>query len=145
MWTRVEFDLSAYQGAARIRFNFGGGENFAAEEGWYVDDVIVSGDLAGTVLDDDLEVMPTSFALKRPRPNPMTSDVTVAFDVPYASRVTIKVYDIRGRELDAVADGTFPPGSHSVRWELPEGHSPGVYFISMGTPGFSQTRKVVAR
>jgi hypothetical protein len=144
-WTRVEFDLSAYQGAARIRFNFGGGENFAAEEGWYVDDVTVSDDLAGTVLDDDLEIMPTRFALKGPKPNPMTSEVTVAFDVPYAARVAIKVYDIRGRQVDTIADGAFPPGNHSVGWKLSEDQSPGVYFISMSSPGFSQTRKVVAR
>jgi hypothetical protein len=145
IWTLVEFDLSAYQGPARIRFNFGGGENFGAEEGWYVDEVTVTDDLAGIVLDDDLEIMPTRFALKGPKPNPMTSGVTVIFDVPYATKVTVKVYDIRGRELDTVADGTFGPGSHSAGWKLSEDHSPGVYFISMRAPGFLETRKVVAR
>jgi hypothetical protein len=145
VWTRVEFDLSAYQGAARIRFNFGGGENFGEEEGWYVDDVTVSGDLAGIVLDDDLEITPANFALKSPKPNPMTSEVTVAFDVPYASMVSIKVYDIRGREVDTIAAGTFAPGNHSADWILSGNHSPGVYFMSMSAPGFSQTRKVVVR
>jgi hypothetical protein len=145
VWTHVEFDLSAYHGAARIRFNFGGGENFAAEEGWYVDDVTVSDDLAGIVLDDDLEVMPARFALRRAKPNPAASGVALAFDVPYASRITIKVYDIRGREVYTVADGIFTPGSHSVGWKLPGNHSPGIYFIEMRAPGFSQARKVVAR
>jgi hypothetical protein len=144
-WTFVEFNLSAYQGPARIRFNFGGGENFAAEEGWYVDDVTVSDELAGAVLDDELEVTPARFALKSPKPNPMTSEVSVAFDVPSTARVSIKVYDIRGREVDTVADGAFTPGSHSVGWALPADRSPGVYFISMNAPGYSQTRKVVAR
>ena len=146
VWKEVEFDLSACQGPARIRFNFGGGENFEAQEGWYVDDITVTDDMAIIVLDDeDLEVMPARFALRNPKPNPVISGVTVAFDVPYTSKVAIKVYDIRGRLLDTVADGAFGAGSHSLGWSLPEGQSPGVYFISMRAPGFAETKKVVAR
>jgi hypothetical protein len=40
-WTKVEFDLSAYSGIVRLMFRFGT-DGAVNEEGWYIDDVLVS-------------------------------------------------------------------------------------------------------
>jgi hypothetical protein len=143
-WTQVQFDLASYQGPVRIRFNFGGGEHFESEEGWYVDDITVTDDMASVILDDeDLNVVPVRFAITSVNPNPVSSDVAIAFDVPYTSSVSIKAFDIRGRLLGTIAEGIFAAGRHSETWRLGPEHSPGVYFIRMRAPGFTQTKKLV--
>jgi hypothetical protein len=142
-WAHVQFDLSAYQGRARIRFNFGGGEHFGTEEGWYIDDIVVTDDFASVAIDDDeLVPLPTEFALCPIMPNPVMSGATVVFDVPRPSHVSVAAFDIRGRKVDTVAQGAFAPGRHTARWQ-PREVAPGVYFIRLEAMGFSQTRKVV--
>ena len=67
----------------------------------------------------------------------------MAFDVPRPSRVVINLYDVRGRMVEALADGAAEPGRYSLtlgeRGDLPSG----VYFLKMQAEGFSQTQKVV--
>ncbi len=143
VWAQVEFDLSAYGGRARVRFNFGGGENFGAEEGWYVDDIIVTDDYASVRVDDDLAVIPTEFALHSVGPNPVSSGVTVVFDIPYRSRASVEAFDIAGRKLATIDESTFEPGRHSRTWKIDHNTAPGIYFVRLKTPGFNQTKKVV--
>jgi hypothetical protein len=143
-WTEVVFDLAAYEGSARVRFNFGGGEHFESEEGWYVDDILVTDDYASIVLDGTgAEVVPDRFALRSLRPNPCHSQVYIAFDVPRASQVSIEAFDIRGRKLTTIAIATYAPGRYSVAW-CPGGYlAPGVYFIRMRACGYAAIRKLV--
>jgi hypothetical protein len=140
----VEFDLAAYQGPARIRFNFGGGEHFETEEGWYIDDVSVTDDYASVRFEDGiLTDLPRTFAIRSIRPNPAVSGVTLTFDVPRPARVSLRAFDARGRQVDLIADGDFGPGRHSTAWKPQVGIAPGVYFIRMTAPGFGETRKMV--
>jgi hypothetical protein len=142
-WTQVQFDLSAYEGRARIRFNFGGGEHFESEEGWYIDDIVITDDYASVVIDDDdLVPLPTEFGLYPITPNPISIGTDIGFDVPRRAHVSLTAFDIRGRRVDTLADRSFGPGRHTTRWE-PGEIAPGVYFIRLKARGFSQTRKVI--
>ncbi len=69
-WTKVEFDLSAYSGPVRIRFVFGS-DGYVADEGWYIDDVVISDDYSSVDLSDKLENVPVRFALRNVTPNPV--------------------------------------------------------------------------
>jgi hypothetical protein len=143
-WTQVEFDLSLYEGPARIRFNFGAGEHFDAEEGWYIDDVVVTDDLASVRIDDgDLHVAPDAFALAPVSPNPAARESEIRFASPVRAWVRIEAYEVSGKLVDIIADGVFEPGRHSVRWKCPEDLGPGVYFIRMAAGGLEFTRKAV--
>lgn len=140
-WEEVEFDLSAYEGRARIRFVFGSGP-IAAEEGWYIDDITIVDELASVDIDPN-GTKPDRFSLHPPAPNPATSRTLVAFDVPKTSRVRIEVYNIEGRVVDTMTDSTLEPGRYSINWTAGTRLAPGIYFINMDTPAFHQTRKVV--
>jgi hypothetical protein len=143
-WTRVEFDLSAYQGPARIRFNFGAGEHFTSEEGWYVDDISVTDDLASVRLDDgDLEEAPAAFALRGLRPNPLSGDAVIMFETPRRAPVLIEAFDVSGKKVQTIIERVFEPGRHSVDWRRTAGLSPGIYFIRMTAGAFEATRKAV--
>jgi hypothetical protein len=141
-WTEVQFDLSAYEGAARIRFDFGGGEHFGSEEGWYIDDVVVAGDVTSVDITGDLMPAPSTFALHAVYPNPVSYRGTLRFEVPRRARVTIRVYDVRGRVIDTVRDAPAAPGRYTHTWDCRR-QAPGIYFVRMQAEGFDVTRKVV--
>lgn len=141
-WTEVQFDLSAYGGAARIRFNFGGGEHFGDEEGWYIDDVVVASNITSVDITDDLMPAPPAFALHDIYPNPVSNMGTLKFDVPRRSRVKISIYDVRGRVVDTIKDAFYEPGRYSDTWVFRR-RAPGIYFVRMQAPGFDRARKIV--
>ncbi|MFH1312069.1 MAG: C25 family cysteine peptidase [Candidatus Eisenbacteria bacterium] len=143
VWTEVVFDLSAYEGSARIGFSFGS-DGSVVREGWYVDDITITDDLASIDIDDDdLEVMPTTFALHGVSPNPMSSRGIIMFDVPRSSRVSIELFDVTGRSVDTLADSVFEPGRYSRTVDYGASLAPGVYFLSMRSAGFAATNKVI--
>jgi len=142
-WTQVQFDLSAYEGSARIRFRFGS-DAYYGYEGWYIDDINLTDDLASVDIDGrDLEVLPAEFAMHRVSPNPFSRSAVVSFDVPRTSHVVIDLFDVRGRIVETLADSITQPGRYALTMgesrELPSG----VYFLRMRAEEFTRTRKVI--
>jgi len=88
-----------------------------------------------------------SLALVGMLPNPTSSGVDVAFDLPSAMPVRVRLYDARGRLVKSLDEKTYPPGRHLVHWDgsAEDGYRPrpGVYFarLVLGTSEF--TGKVV--
>jgi hypothetical protein len=142
-WTQEQFDLSAYEGTARIRFRFGS-DAYYGFEGWYIDDINVTDDLASVDLDDtDLEVLPSEFALHRVSPNPFSRNAVISFDVPRTSRVVVELFDVRGRVVETLADSVAKPGRYAISIGGNDPLPPGVYFLKMQAEGFSRTQKAV--
>ena len=72
--------------------------------------------------------IPQQFALFPNYPNPFNPTTQIHFALPKQSTVKIAVYDLLGRQAAVPAEGSFPPGYHTVIWEA-SGNSSGVYFI----------------
>ncbi|GEM_PF-904432 len=92
---------------------------------------------------------PGRVALLGGYPNPLAKErenLTVAFSVGTESAVpvTIRVVDVRGKNVALLADGVFEHGEHSVTWEA-RSTRPGVYFIYLQSPVGSEVRKVLVR
>jgi hypothetical protein len=68
----------------------------------------------------------------------------IRFVVPRAQSVQVRLYDVAGRMVRLLVDGSFEPGAHAVRWE-PARVSPGVYFVRarFGGSGHQKVRTVV--
>ena len=80
---------------ARVRFRFGS-DGYVGYEGWYIDDINVTDDLASVDLDErDLEFVPSRFALHRPSPNPFSSEPTIQYGLPKQSHVMLEVFNRR--------------------------------------------------
>ena len=87
-------------------------------------------------------VVPSSLTLSQNYPNPFNPATAISFQLSAVSVVTLKVFDILGREVVALVDGTQQAGHHTVRWDatfLPSG----VYFYRLETKEISQTRKML--
>jgi hypothetical protein len=75
-------------------------------------------------------------------PNPFNPSTTIGFEVLQAGRVTLKVYDVQGREVATIAEGTMPAGVHTLTFDGSSLAS-GMYFYRLVAGNFIQTRKML--
>ena len=75
-------------------------------------------------------------------PNPFNSTSSLRFSLPNTSPVTVKLYDLTGREVRLLADQVYSAGEHVL--SIDGEHLPsGLYFIRATTPSFVQTQKLL--
>ncbi|MDZ7269840.1 MAG: alpha-amylase family glycosyl hydrolase [candidate division KSB1 bacterium] len=60
---------------------------------------------------------PAVFALSQNYPNPFNPATKIVYDLPQAGHVTIRIFDVLGREVVTLFDGWQPAGRHSLLWQ----------------------------
>ena len=85
---------------------------------------------------------PQHFSLITAHPNPFNNQTTISFNLPTSGNVSLKIFDITGREVAALYAGHWALGQQSVVWNA-EGMSSGVYFVRMEAGDFVQTQKIL--
>jgi hypothetical protein len=85
--------------------------------------------------------LPSEYFLYQNYPNPFNPSTTISFDIPSSGRVTLKVFDIVGREALNVVDGFLNAGHHRVTVDAGS-LSAGVYFYRMTTNQRTLTRRM---
>ena len=88
------------------------------------------------------ETVPSTIKLEQNYPNPFNPTTTIRFSLPQREFVTLKVFDVLGREVITLVDRELSAGEHSVIFDA-ENLTSGVYFYQIKTPAFSQTRKAM--
>lgn len=86
--------------------------------------------------------LPNSFALRQNYPNPFNPRTVIAFDLPQRSSVTLKLYDVLGKEVATLASGDFPAGRFQAVWDASSFPS-GVYLYQLEAETYSETRRLV--
>jgi hypothetical protein len=71
--------------------------------------------------------LPKEFYLMPAYPNPFNPSTTIRFGLPQASRVTLKVYNVLGKEVATLVDESKPAGEHAVPF-APKDLPSGIYF-----------------
>ena len=82
------------------------------------------------------------FNLAAPYPCPSAGSLTIEFELAEDSQITLSVYDLSGRRVAALVDGSLSAGRHSVEWDA-AAQTEGVYFLRLTTPAGSLTRRAV--
>ncbi len=85
---------------------------------------------------------PKGYRLVQNYPNPFNPSTVIRFQLPVNSHVTLKVFDLLGREVATLVDGELAAGEHQVTF-APRDFATGLYFYRLTSGKFSQTRKVV--
>ena len=89
------------------------------------------------------EAVATRVLLRPAHPNPASDGTTWSFRLEEASRVSLQIYDLRGRLVDTLVDAVVPAGDHTAPWDARRFAS-GVYFARLQTGGDAvETRRVV--
>lgn len=84
---------------------------------------------------------PRSFELGQNYPNPFNPKTNLTFRISEFGFVSLKVYDISGREVDTIVAERLPPGNYEYDWTA-EGLTSGVYFYRLKAGEFVETRKM---
>jgi len=85
---------------------------------------------------------PHEVRLAQNSPNPFNPSTQIAFDLPNSASVSLIVYDVTRREVTRLSEGTLTAGHHTSLFDGRDLAS-GVYFYTLNTPGFSQTKKML--
>jgi hypothetical protein len=82
------------------------------------------------------------FELKQNYPNLFNPSTSISFSVGTYSYMSLRMYDVLGREIATIFSGTIPAGSYTKQWDA--SHLPsGVYFYHLKAGGYRETKKLV--
>lgn len=98
-----------------------------------------------TGLEDQQENLQFGFSLDQNFPNPFNPSTTIHFSVEKTVNVTLRVFDVLGKEIHTLVDEVKMPGEYNVRFDAPvTGTLPsGIYFYRITAGDFVETRKMV--
>ncbi|MCK5700167.1 MAG: T9SS type A sorting domain-containing protein, partial [Cyclobacteriaceae bacterium] len=88
------------------------------------------------------EAFPNEFYLYQSYPNPFNSAVTIGFDVKEYALVTLKVYNMQGKEVTTLVDEKLQVGYHSVLWDASNKIS-GMFIYSITANNFTATKRMI--
>jgi hypothetical protein len=85
---------------------------------------------------------PMAFELLQNYPNPFNPATIISYTVPQSSLVSLKVYDLMGREVTSLVDEQKPAGTYSVKVDGSKWAS-GVYFYRIMAGKYQETKKLI--
>ncbi|MGE5796690.1 MAG: T9SS type A sorting domain-containing protein [Ignavibacteria bacterium] len=88
------------------------------------------------------EVKVQTFTLSQNYPNPFNPTTTITYTLPKSSIVTLKVYDILGKEIATLVNEEKLSGTYNVTWNAWEAAS-GVYFYKITAGEYSKVNKMM--
>ena len=86
--------------------------------------------------------LPIVYELYRNYPNPFNPTTKIKFDIPENSFVSLKIYDITGREVANLVSQEMAPGRYEKDWNA-AAYSSGVYFYRITAGSFVKTYKMI--
>ncbi|MCZ7614786.1 MAG: T9SS type A sorting domain-containing protein [Ignavibacteriaceae bacterium] len=94
-----------------------------------------------TSVESDPENFPAQFILEQNYPNPFNPSTVISYRLPVSSDVTLKVYDILGKEVVTLVDEYKPAGKYEVEFNASSLPS-GTYFYQLRAGSFIETKKM---
>ena len=85
---------------------------------------------------------PKIFSLRQNYPNPFNPSTTISFDIPLDSYVSLKVFDMLGREVATLISEKMSAGTYTHLWNA-SGLTSGVYFYSLQAGSYIETKKLL--
>lgn len=86
--------------------------------------------------------IPGVFTLHQNYPNPFNPGTNISFSLNNSSFVTLKVFDVLGKEVKTLINKRLQQGSHSVQWNASD-EPGGVYFYRLQSEGWAQSGKML--
>jgi hypothetical protein len=105
---------------------------------------------ASTSAVNDPGGLPSSFNLSQNYPNPFNPTTSINFNIPVKSFITLKIFDISGKEVATLFNGEKDAGTYQVQWNA-DGFPSGIYFYKLEAnnsqanlpSNFSNTKKLI--
>ena len=104
-------------------------------------DVVLTADGLTSVKSESNNVV-TTYALSQNYPNPFNPSTSISYQLPVNGFVTIKVYNIIGKEIATLVNAYQQSGNYSKEFNA-NGLTSGVYFYTIKAGNFSATKKMI--
>ena len=85
--------------------------------------------------------IPTKYDLAQNYPNPFNPTTNVRFSMCNVQFVTLKIFDMLGREVATLVNEELAPGSYSVDWNASQ-FSSGIYFYTLTAGDYKETKRM---
>lgn len=95
-----------------------------------------------TVGVNDISNTPYEFRLDNNYPNPFNPTTNIQYSVASTSKVTLKIYDVLGNDIQTLVDDVKSPGQYTVTFDA-HNFSSGVYFYQINAGSFTATKKLM--
>ena len=88
--------------------------------------------------------LPVEISLLQNYPNPFNAQTRISYSLPFTGPVKLAIYDILGRQVQTLIDGTQNAGAHSVIWNA-DNFASGVYFyrLTAGDKGYGRMMTLI--
>ena len=156
---KVSYDPAVVQiGNASLNRAASGNSLEGLESGFYYDEasgvlfikLAASADSSYNILVDSVEVTgirsspanPSGYELNQNYPNPFNPSTSISYRLPGRSFVTLKVYDVLGREVATLAGGEESAGEHTILFDG-GGLSSGVYIYRLTAGAYRESREML--
>ncbi len=114
----------------------------AADYNYIIDNWMISELPTGIKTHDIVTSAAESFNLDQNYPNPFNPTTRISYSIQKAGLVTLKIYDILGREVETLINDFQQPNSYSVSFNA-SGLASGIYLYKLKAGDFVQTRKMM--
>lgn len=82
------------------------------------------------------------YELMQNYPNPFNPSTNIKFNISAAADITLKIYNSSGKEIQTLLNKNLHQGNYDVTWNA-EGFPSGVYYYTLITENYSQTKKMI--
>jgi hypothetical protein len=104
--------------------------------------ILGSAEFVNLKLEEVKNIIPEQFSLKQNYPNPFNPATKIEFIIPSDQKVTLKVYDMLGREVNTLLNEFLTAGHHEVKFN-PTNLASGTYLYVLSTPQQRQIKKMM--
>jgi beta-lactamase superfamily II metal-dependent hydrolase len=98
--------------------------------------------LGKPLINTEIVSLPAGYTLSQNFPNPFNPSTVIKFQIPDASVVTLKVYDLLGREISSLVNGQVEAGNHEAVWNADK-YPSGIYIYRLTSRNFTESHKML--
>ena len=136
-------NASGYASTYDVQFDAQGNLYSQSYYGWTVEKWGYNGSLPIiTSVEEVSDRVPEGFSLLQNYPNPFNPATTIEFSLVEAGYVSLKVYDLLGKEVATLASEERPAGSFRVRFDARDLPS-GTYFYTLRSGARTETKRML--
>jgi len=100
--------------------------------------------VGATEIKNEINKIPAAYSLSQNFPNPFNPSTVISYQLPVASNVTLKIYDMLGREIATLVDEYQQAGNHNSQFSISNYSVPsGIYFYRLTAGDYSSTQKMI--
>ena len=142
-WKLQSFNISSYvSGSTNMLVRFRDSTDASLNyDGWYVDNIKITAYQPAPLSVTENNPVPVKFTLGQNFPNPFNPSTLINFSIPKQNFVTLKIYDLLGRELKTLVNEMKSPGEYNIEFNASDLPS-GIYFYKLASGNYSDVKRM---